>query len=90
MYPILALALAIWLAMLMDGVAGQNRDLTQLYQSRSRQMQVVALAENIEQFYLETAAFPADVTTLSGSTGFQHVRGLADAWQGVCREPDAK
>ena len=87
MYPILVLAIAILLAMLMDGVAGQNRDLIQLYQSRLRQMQLVALAENLDQFYLETATLPANIAALSASDGFQHVRGLVNTWQGYAVSP---
>lgn len=87
MYPMLALAISVLLALFIDGVAVQYRDLTQLYQSRVRQMQVVALAENIEQFYVETTSLPADMVSLSGAVGFEQIRGSMDNWQKYAVSP---
>lgn len=81
MYPLLVLALGIVLTLFMDGVAAQYRDLTQRYQSRSQQMQLVSLAENIEQFYVEHAAPPPTVDALASSAGFEQVRGYTNRWQ---------
>lgn len=83
----MALALSILLATLMGGVANQNHGLVTLYQSRTKYMQVVAMAENIEQFYLEHAAFPASLSALALSPGFEHSRALADNWQGYAVSP---
>jgi hypothetical protein len=87
MYPILVVVIATLLFLFMDGVAGQYRDLTQLYQSRSRQIQIVSLAESIAQFYHENATFPASLAALYSSAGFQHVRSLIDSWQGYAVSP---
>lgn len=87
MYPIMVLLLAIWLSMLMEGVAGQNHDLATLYQTRTKYMQVVSMAENIEQFYLEKATFPPSIPALAATTGFEHSRALADNWQGYAVSP---
>lgn len=87
MYPLLALTLSIVLSLFIDGVAAQYRDLTQRYQSRSRQMQMVSLAENIRQFYLESAAPPASMSALSTTAGFQQVRGYFNTWQNYAVSP---
>jgi len=71
----------------MGSVAKQNQDVAQLYQSRTRSMQVVALAENIEQYFNETMAFPANVAALTGTSGFEHARGAVDVWQGYAVSP---
>jgi len=87
MYPILVVVIAALLAVFADGVATQYRDLAQLYQARSRQINVVGVAENIVQFYYENAAMPASLSALYSSAGFQHVRSLIDSWQGYAVSP---
>lgn len=87
MYPLLALAISVLIALFMDGIAVQYRDLSQRYQSQIRQMQVVALAENMEQFYIETTSLPADLGSLASSFGFEHNRGNLDSWQGYAISP---
>lgn len=71
----------------MGSVAGQNHDLARLYQSRIKYMQVIALAENIEQYYLEKSVFPSSIALLNGSSGFEHSRALTDNWQGYAVSP---
>lgn len=75
------------MATLMDGVVGQNRDLGQMYQSRLRQMQLVLLAENLEQYFRETGSMPATVSALGSTGGFEHARGLTHNWQGYAVSP---
>lgn len=87
MYPVLVLVLAVWMLTLMDGVADQNRALAKLYQSHTRHTQIIGLAENLEQFFNETGTFPASINTLSASSGFQHVRGYSENWQGYAVSP---
>lgn len=87
MYPILVLALAIWFTTIMDSLTIQNRELASRYRSWSKQQQLVGIAENIEQFYQEHGDFPASLTTLAAATGFEQVRGLADAWQTYAISP---
>ena len=82
----LALAISVLIALFMDGVAAQYRDLTLRYQSQLRQMQIVALAENIEQYYLETTSLPASLVSLAGSSGFEQTfEGcFIGRWAGCC------
>lgn len=87
MYAVMALAVSFLLATLMGGVASQNHDLATLYQSRTKNMQVVAMAENIEQYFLEKAVFPASIPALSATRGFEHSRALVDNWQGYAVSP---
>lgn len=87
MYPVLILAISIMLTTLMNGVMGQNRDLVGLYRSRLVTMQTIAMAENIEQFYLEKVAFPATIDALGSTAGFEHSRSLKNAWQGYAVSP---
>jgi len=87
MYVVMVVAVSILLATLMSGVAKQNHDLAGLYQSRTKSMQVVTMAENIEQFYIETSGFPASLASLAQAPGFEHSRALSDNWQGYAVSP---
>jgi len=87
MYGIAVIALSIWLATILDGVAGQNRDLAQMYQSRLRQIQLTLMAEATERYYLETASFPASIAALAGTSGFEYTKGLQHNWQGYAVSP---
>lgn len=87
MLPVLFLALAVLLTALLDGVAAERFDLAKAYQSRIRYAQTVALAENIEQHYLDTGAFPASPTALGAASGYEHTRSLTDSWHGYTVSP---
>lgn len=87
MIALMALAMSILLATLMGGVASQNRDLAQLYQSRTKYMQIVTLSENVEQYFIEKAAFPNTIADLTTTVGFEHSRSLTDNWQGYAVSP---
>lgn len=87
MYPVLVIALSVMLALLMDGVAFEHRDLAKKYQSRVRSMNIKALAENIAQYSLENSTPPSDVSLLAGSAGFEHSRGSFDNWQHYAVSP---
>ena len=87
MYPILVLAVAILLSTWMTGITGQNRDLTKLYQSRLRHIQLVVLAENIEQFTLENTNYPAHIDVLAATAGFEQSRSYINNWQGYAISP---
>ena len=50
-------------------------------------MQAVKMAENVEQYFLETSSFPPDIATLATTTGFQHVKGYLNTWQGYATSP---
>lgn len=87
MYAVLALAVAFLLATVMGAVASQEHDLATRYQVRTKYMQVVTLAEGVEQYFLEKSAFPASIAALTGSAGFEQARGLTDPWQGYAVSP---
>lgn len=87
MYAAMSLAIAILLGILITGVSSQNHDLATLYQSRTKYMQVVAMAENVEQYFLENATFPGSIPVLTAATGFEHSRALIDNWQGYAVSP---
>jgi hypothetical protein len=87
MYPILVVVIAVLLSVFTDGVATQYRDLAQLYQSHLRQINLVGIAESLDQFYHENAAIPESLSALYSSDGFQHVRSLIDSWQGYAVSP---
>ncbi|TRZ66927.1 MAG: hypothetical protein D4S02_05975 [Rhodocyclaceae bacterium] len=87
MYPAFIIAVGIWMAAILDGIVAQNRDLAQMYESRLKQLQLVQLAENLEQYIRERGATPASVAALSASAGFEHTRALADNWQGYAVSP---
>lgn len=87
MYMLVTIAMSILLAALMGGVASQNHELTQLYQSRIRHIHVVGLAENLEQFFIENAVFPVSISDLTSAIGFEHSRSLTDNWQGYGVSP---
>lgn len=81
MYPILVLAIGALLALFIEGNSVQYRDLTQMYLSRTRQMQVIALAESIEQYYQEARSLPTNLSTLAATNGFQQTRSSMNNWQ---------
>ena len=87
MYVMLTLALSILIGSLMGGVAGQRQDLAAMYQARTKSMQIVSMAENVEQYFIENAAFPASLDSLNASAGFEHSRALLDNWQGYAVSP---
>ena len=87
MYALLALTVSIMLATFMTGVASQHRELAEMYQSRIKSLKAIAMAENIQQYFIETSVFPATIATLSASSGFQHTQSLTDSWQGYGLSP---
>src|SRR5437868_3322863 len=87
MFPILILAISAWVLAQVDGMTQQYRDLVGLYQSRSRQQQIVTLAETIEQYYIETATFPASLSVLAAAPGFEQSKGAMSSWQGYAVSP---
>lgn len=87
MYPILVIVLGVWLSILMDGIASQNRDLVTLYQSRIKSDKTVKMAENIEQYVNETSSYPPDIATLNAAPGFEHTSSLIDSWQAYAVSP---
>jgi hypothetical protein len=87
MYAILTLAVSMMLTTLMMGVASQHHDLATLYQSRTRWLQVQAMAESIQQYHAEKSVHPASIAALSATTGFHQTRSLTNAWQGYGLSP---
>lgn len=87
MYPVFALVIAAWLAYAVDSVASQNRALETLYQSRSRYMQTVGLAEAVDQYTVEKTSYPPSVDALTGTAGFEYARNLTNTWQGYGLSP---
>lgn len=82
MYAYMALAITTLLATLMFGVAQQHIDLAVMYQSRTQYMQVVNMAENIEQYAVENAAYPASLPVLQAASGFEQTKSLTNTWLG--------
>ena len=76
------MAIGILVSIMMSGVTSQNRDLVSMYTSQLRHLQIMALAENIEQYALENSNYPATLTILKDTPGFTHTSGLNDNWQG--------
>ena len=87
MYALLTLVVSVMLSTFMMGVANQHHDLAAMYQSRSKWLQVQAMAENIQQYRNEKITYPASVQALSATPGFYHARSLTNAWQGYALSP---
>lgn len=82
MYAFMALAISTLLITLMSWVTQQNSDLAVMYQSRNQYMQTVGMAEAIEQYAVENAAYPASLATLQAASGFEQTKSLTNTWQG--------
>jgi len=82
MYALVTSAILMALASALAIQAGQNFDLMRLYQFNAQRAQLVMLAENIEQFYVERGTFPVSLAGLSQTPGYEHVKSLLNNWQG--------
>lgn len=82
MYPIFIVSLFALFGYLLDDLTTQYRDLSRTYQNRARALHVKAASESLEQYFMEHGAFPASMSTLSSTTGFEQTRGTVMPWQG--------
>lgn len=82
MFAMFIIALSAWLAYLGDGLVTQYRDLSQMYQARTRSIQTKIMAESLEQYFQENKTFPVSIPALTATNGYEHTRGLIDVWQG--------
>lgn len=83
----LVLVLGVLLVQMIGGIANDYLDLAKRYQTRVSQARVIALAENIEQYYNEFSELPVDLETLVLTPGFEHGRGLFAPGQGYAHSP---
>lgn len=83
----LELALAFVLFTIVDGITTQYKDLDAMYQSRWRKIAVVTLAEELERYNTETGSFPASVSAMTASAGYEHGKSSANSWQGYAVSP---
>lgn len=82
MLPILVLVLAVVFSVVMDGISSQNWELAKEYKSQSTEINTYALAEALELFYVETNAFPASISSLANTSGYEFVRGFLGSQHG--------
>lgn len=87
MYAVLVLVLGIMLSTMVSGIAGQNWDLSKRYQARTKQLKVINLAENLEQFYIENTGYPASLAVLNAMPGYTQTQSMTDNWQGYGVSP---
>lgn len=78
-------AVMLWAASLLEAVGNQHAMLAEVYQSKTRQHDMIQVAEAVELYYRENGALPTDLNALSASTGFQHVGASLNGWQGYGR-----
>jgi len=72
----IALLIVLMAGDITSTVQGQYR----MYQTRSRQIMVVKLAENISQYTVENSAPPASLAVLNAAPGFEQTKGMMDNW----------
>lgn len=82
MFVALVVFITVMLANFLEHAVMDIRGVALMQQSRWKQMLVVEMAQNIEQFYAETSSFPASLSVLAATPGFEHTKGLNDNWQG--------
>lgn len=82
MYPLVITAFVGAIIAALAVQSGMNIDLMRLYRFNIHRSQLVMVAENLEQYYIERGTFPASLTALSQTPGYSHVRSLLNGWQG--------
>jgi hypothetical protein len=82
MYPLVMVAIIAAIATVLGAQVSQNMDLLQLYRFNAQRSQLVMTAENLEQYYTERGSFPASLSALASTPGYEHVRSLLNNWQG--------
>lgn len=82
MYPLVLAAILAALIAQISHQALENFDLMKLYRFNLHRMQLVMLAESLEQYYNERGTFPSSIQNLATTPGYAHVRSLVNNWQG--------
>jgi hypothetical protein len=82
MFAFVTSAILLALAFAMALQTSQNLDLMRLYRFTVQRSQLVMLAENLEMYYIERGAYPASLTALSQTSGYEHVKSMLNNWQG--------
>jgi hypothetical protein len=82
MYALIVLIIFTWLANVISGQVYTNIELMKSYRNTSNQFALVAVAENIKQYYQEKNIYPSTLTALSGTVGFEQMKSFTNVSQG--------
>lgn len=63
-------------------VASDQKDIANNYQTIIRQQNMIAVAEGLEQYYRENNTYPATISALTSTPGFEYVVGSLNVNQG--------
>lgn len=82
MYPLVTSAILLALASALALQTGDSLSLMRQYRFITQRSQVVMLAENLEQYFIETGTYPASLAALAQTAGYEHVKSLLNNSQG--------
>lgn len=82
MLALFVIALTFWLVSVGDNARQQYDQLATMYQSKSRQQDMLDVAEGIERYFRDTGSYPDSLAALASSSGFQYLQSSLNAWQG--------
>lgn len=87
MYPIAIAAILFWAGYLASGLTRQNNDVFDMLRMRTRQVEMVNMAEGLAMFYEEQSGFPASLTALTAMPGYEYLSTSLNNWQGYVVSP---
>lgn len=82
MYPLVTSAILLALASALALQTTDSLGMMRLYRFVSQRSQIVMIAENLEQYFIETGTYPASLQALSQTAGFEQVKSLLNNSQG--------
>lgn len=82
MYAAALAAIILWTATIVAANADENFKFMKFYRTNVRSNQLVRLAENLQQYYVEKGTYPASLAAFAATPGYEHVQSLINNWQG--------